>query len=105
MAAKVKDYALLEVWRRIGEPEPVFVEAFVIVNRPQGQGGKGTRFLSLSGPTLTGYVVSGQRVVQAVSLPSAAAVSVSAPSQRLGSLDDVLKDFVSDAMTEWDDDS
>lgn len=105
MAAKVKDYALLEVWRHIGEREPVFVDAFVIVNRPQGQGGKGTRFLSLSGPTLTGYVVSGQRVVQAVSLPSAAAVSVSAPSQRAGALDDVLKDFVTDAATEWDDDS
>lgn len=101
-AARVKTYALLEVWRRVGEREPVFVDAFVVINRPQGAGSKGTRFLTVSGPALTGYVVSDKRIVQASALPSAADVSVDTPGARTGALDDVLKRYVSDAMTEWD---
>jgi hypothetical protein len=101
-ASKIKDLALVEVWRRIGERESSFVEVFVIVSKPQALGAKGSRFLTLSGPTLTGYVVSDKRIVQALPLPSAAGASASAPSQRTGALDDVFKQYARDALTEWD---
>ena len=101
-AAGIPDYSVVELWAKVGERAPRFVEVFVLVSRPQGLGSKGTPFLSLSGPTLTGYVLSDKRIVQAVSLPSGAAVSVNAPSARTGALDDVAKQYLSDALTVWD---
>lgn len=101
-AAVIQDYALVELWARIGERAPVFIECFILISRPQGLGSKGTRFLSLSGPTLTGYVVSDKRVVQAMPLPTAAPVSVSTPGARTGAMDDVAKQYLSDALTAWD---
>lgn len=101
-AAAIPDYSIVELWRRVGELAPMFVECFILVSRPQGQGSKGTQFLTLSGPTLTGYVLSDKRIVQAVSLPSAAASSVSAMSARTGPMDDVAKRYLSDGLTAWD---
>jgi hypothetical protein len=101
-AALIPDYSIVELWRKVGERAPSFVECFILVSRPQGLGSKGTPFLSLSGPTLTGYVLSDKRIVQAVSLPSGAAVSVSALSARTGPMDDVAKQYLSDGLTAWD---
>lgn len=100
-AAIFPDYALVELWEKIGERAPRYVEVFVLVSRPQGLGSKGTPFLSLSGPTLTGYVLGDKRIVQALPLPSAA-TSVSALSARTGPLDDVAKQYLSDGLTAWD---
>ncbi len=101
-AALFPDYAVVELWQKVGERAPRFVETFILVSRPQGLGSKGTAFLSLSGPTLTGYVLGDKRIVQALPLPSAAASSVSALSARTGPMDDVAKQYLSDALTAWD---
>lgn len=104
MSSLVRDYALLEVWWRVGEQTARPVEVFVVQSRPQGVGNKGTRFLSVTGPTLTGYVVSDKRVVQAVSVPDD--LTTSSLAARTGALDDVLKDYVTDTvMAAWDGDS
>lgn len=104
-AAGIPDYSVVELWAKVGERAPRFVECFILVSRPQGLGSRGTPFLTLSGPTLTGYVVSDKRIVQALSLPSGAAVSISTPGARTGALDDVAKLYMSDALSAWDDDS
>ncbi len=102
-AGLIPDYSIVEMWRKVGERATAYVESFVLLSRPQGLGSRGTPFLTLSGPTLTGYVLSDKRIVQAVALPDAAGVTVNAPAQRTGALDDVAKQLVSDAMTAWDD--
>lgn len=105
-SARIKDYALVEMWRKIGERETAYIESFVMMSRPQALGSKGTPFLTLSGPTLTGFVVSDKRVVQALDLPDGAPISTDAPGAHTGALDDLLKTWVGvTAMQERDGDS
>lgn len=95
VGVSLREFAVFEVWRRVAGRSPRFVEVFIALSRPQGLGSRGTRFVSLSGPTMTGFVVGDKRIV--------AALPDTTLSDKTGPLDDVLKDYVSDAvLAAWD---
>ena len=63
----LRDFSLIEVWRRVGEQAIRHEDVFVIQSIPQAQTHRGTKFLTLEGPTMTDYLLGkNSRVVDAV---------------------------------------
>lgn len=83
----LKMYSYLEVWRKVGEQLPSLEDVFVVQSMPQTQTRRGSRFITLAGPTATDFFLGkNSRVINALDTATGASYT--------DNTDDLLRQYV-----------